>query len=211
MHNKLLVLAALLTLTACAPQSNSTTVNEAADSPPYEMMKDQVIEAKMESYFKAAIKTCPLKSEAELLPCARSRIIQVWPKGGLAAPHCASRSDPYEELDCITMTSLAVDLIERTGTGNPAEFVASLGADNAQATGDAAARFGKAIWNLCPDGANARHCRVDATVQKLNLTEADAARCAPLKDDRKTVSCLMLSRIRNEVGAATLRLAAIGT
>jgi hypothetical protein len=211
MYQKLFILAALLTLAACAAPSGSTATGDAAESPPYEMMKDPVLKAKVDRYMKASMNGCLTLPEAQSITCIRNRLIEAWPQGKLAGSHCASRSDPYEDLNCLTMTTLAIDLIERAGDGDPSAFVTSLGADDGAATGEAAIRFAKAVWKLCPDGANARQCRVASTLQKLNLTPADATRCAPLADDRKTVSCLILSRFRNEIDAATDKLGATGS
>ena len=147
-------------------------------------------------------------TKAELVDCVRARMIQTWPQGKLAAAHCTGRSDPFEELDCITMTSLGIDLAILGGESDIASFVDRLGSDNGDATSHAATAFGKVVWDACPDGAGASKCRLDETLRKLELGDAELARCAPLKDDRKTVSCLMLSRVRSQVDAATAQISA---
>ena len=147
-----------------------------ADEPSYEMMKDQVLSAKMDKYIRASMHGCPMGTKAELVDCVRARMIQTWPQGKLAAAHCAGRSDPFEELDCITMTSLGIDLAILGGESDIASFVDRLGSDNGDATSHAATAFGKVVWDACPDGAGASKCRLDETLRKLELGDAELAR-----------------------------------
>jgi hypothetical protein len=198
-----IAIASALLLAASLVTSPSVAL---ADDPPYEMMKDQVLSGKMDAFIGATAEGCSASTKKELVNCLHARLIQAWPQGDSAATHCASRSDPFEELDCITMTSLGIDLAMQSGESDIAKFLGRLDSDNGTATAEAGKLFGEGIWALCPDGPSARQCRLDEALRKLELDATEGTRCAPLEEDRKMVSCLILSRIRNQVDAATARV-----
>lgn len=211
MIRHLLLLPALLFVAACAAQGGSTgtSAHSSTGMPAYEMMKDQVLAGKVETYIRAAVESCKSLAEAQHMTCLRGHIIKAVPQGDLAASHCATESDAFEELDCITMTSLAIDLIERSGNDDPAAFLKSINSKYKRATSDGAILFAESIWKACPDGPTAMDCRVSTAQQRLDLPQTEPSRCAPLQEDRKIVSCMILGRFRAEIDAAAQQIKAM--
>lgn len=211
MIRQMLLLSALLLIAACATDSRSggTLGSSSAAMPAYIMMKDDVLSAKVDAFAHAMIDDCAKLAADAAGPCMRKRAVQSLPNGDLAAAHCAAETDVPAELDCIMMAALASDLIERSGKRKPAAFLQSMGGgDHSKLTGESAIEFAKSVWDSCPDGTAVEACRIATTLAKLDLPPTEQTRCAPLAEDRKIVSCLILSRFRNLIETATGQLGA---